>query len=111
LPEPASPTCIELCSGAGGQALGLEQAGFRHVLLAEIDADACATLRANRPAWPVLHADVRSLASDGLPPLARGGPVDLLAAGCPARRSPSPASGSAPARWTLVASHLASTSW
>ncbi|WP_236653291.1 DNA cytosine methyltransferase [Streptacidiphilus melanogenes] len=83
MPEPASPVCIELCSGAGGQALGLEQAGFRHALLAEIDPAACATLHANRPTWPVLNTDVRSLATDGLPSLARGGPVDLLAAGVP----------------------------
>ncbi|MGH3301681.1 MAG: DNA cytosine methyltransferase [Streptosporangiaceae bacterium] len=36
------------CAGAGGQALGLEQAGFRHAASVELDAYACATLRANR---------------------------------------------------------------
>ena len=40
---------IELCAGAGGQALGLERAGFEHVALIEIDAAACQTLRYNRP--------------------------------------------------------------
>ena len=39
---------IEIGTGAGGQALGLEQAGFEHVALIEIDKHACATLRKNR---------------------------------------------------------------
>lgn len=44
---------IELCAGAGGQALGLEKAGFAHECVAEIDKDACQTLRLNRPEWTV----------------------------------------------------------
>jgi DNA (cytosine-5)-methyltransferase 1 len=40
-------TSIELCAGAGGQALGLHQAGFKHKLLIEIENPACRTLRAN----------------------------------------------------------------
>lgn len=50
---------IEICAGAGGQALGLEQAGFDHVDLVEYEAAACATLRLNRPAWRVIEGDVR----------------------------------------------------
>lgn len=50
---------LELCAGAGGQALGLEQAGFEHVALVENDAHCCNTLRANRPNWTVLEEDVR----------------------------------------------------
>jgi hypothetical protein len=44
---------VEICAGAGGQALGLERAGFEHALAVELDAAACATLRANRPGWKV----------------------------------------------------------
>jgi DNA (cytosine-5)-methyltransferase 1 len=40
-------TSIELCTGAGGQALGLHFAGFKHKLLVEIEPAACKTLQAN----------------------------------------------------------------
>lgn len=50
---------LELCAGAGGQALGLEQAGFEHVALVENDPHCCNTLRANRPNWNVLEEDLR----------------------------------------------------
>ncbi|MGH3163617.1 MAG: DNA cytosine methyltransferase [Streptosporangiaceae bacterium] len=49
---------VEICAGAGGQALGLERAGFEHALAVELDGAACATLRANRPAWKVAEGDV-----------------------------------------------------
>ena len=80
-----TPTSLELCAGGGGTALGLEQAGFAHGALVEIDLDACATLRANRPGWRVCQADIAeldggkahgvSLVSAGLPctPHSRGG--------------------------------------
>ncbi|MFC9588311.1 DNA cytosine methyltransferase [Streptomyces sp. NPDC056944] len=47
-------TSIEICAGAGGQAVGLHQAGFRHLALVEIDKHAVETLRhnvENRPDW------------------------------------------------------------
>jgi DNA (cytosine-5)-methyltransferase 1 len=70
-------TCAEICAGGGGQALGLEQAAFACAGCAEIDPDACDTLRANRPDWKVLEGDIRDL--DGR---AWAG-VDLLAGGVP----------------------------
>lgn len=45
---------IEICAGAGGQALGLEQAGFSHEVVVEIDPWAAQTLRQNRPGWEVI---------------------------------------------------------
>ena len=71
------PYCVELCAGGGGQALGLEQAGFQHVSLFEIDANACATLRWNRSEWEVAQCDIRELDGSGF----RG--IDLLAGGLP----------------------------
>jgi DNA (cytosine-5)-methyltransferase 1 len=49
---------LELCAGAGGQALGLERAGINHVGLVELNSIACATLRHNRPNWKVIEQDV-----------------------------------------------------
>lgn len=49
---------IELFAGAGGLALGLENAGFEAILLNEIDKFACSTLKTNRPSWNVLEGDI-----------------------------------------------------
>ena len=54
-------TSIELFAGAGGLALGLEQAGFEHVLLNEFMPEACETLRINRPNWNVVEGDVSQI--------------------------------------------------
>ncbi|WP_083682512.1 DNA cytosine methyltransferase [Archangium sp. Cb G35] len=70
-------TALEICAGGGGQALGLEQAGFLHAGVAEIDESACATLLHNRPDWNVLPMDIRALQGK----LYRG--IDLLAGGVP----------------------------
>ncbi len=70
-------TSIEICAGAGGQALGLDMAGFDHAALVELDRAACATLRRNRPGWNVIEGDL--CAFDGRP--FKG--VDLLAGGVP----------------------------
>ncbi len=71
------PLCVELCAGGGGQALGLEQAGFEHHSLFEIDPNCCATLRWNRTGWNVVQADIRDI--DG----AQFKAIDLLAGGLP----------------------------
>lgn len=70
-------TSLEMCAGAGGQAIGLERAGFWHEGLIEIDRHACETLRQNRPRWRVHEADLETF--DGRP--FKG--VDLLAGGLP----------------------------
>ena len=51
-------TVLELFAGAGGMALGFEMAGLDTEALIEINKDACATLKKNRPQWNVIHQDV-----------------------------------------------------
>lgn len=70
-------TSIELCAGAGGQAIGLHKAGFEHKAIVEIDKDCCTTLALNRPHWPVIHQDINHF--DGT----KYEGVDLLAGGLP----------------------------
>ena len=70
-------TSLEICAGAGGQALGLERAGFEHAHLVEIEPSACTTLRTNRPQWDVSEGDVRRFSGQAY----RG--IDLLAGGVP----------------------------
>ncbi|MEU4794432.1 DNA (cytosine-5-)-methyltransferase [Streptomyces sp. NPDC023327] len=90
-------TSIEICAGAGGQAIGLHAAGFRHLALVEIDTHAAATLRTNieaHPKWEwerdncdVLCKDVNDFEPDR--DLEKGrrhyrrGEVGLLAGGVP----------------------------
>ena len=70
-------TSLELCAGAGGQARGLERAGFGHAGVVEIDADCCKTLSLNRPQWRVHEQDLNLFDGAGY----RG--IDLLAGGLP----------------------------
>ena len=70
-------TSLEICAGAGGQALGLENAGFEHLALVEIDDQACATLKSNRPNWNVLHQDLKLFKGNEYKN------VDLFAGGVP----------------------------
>ena len=70
-------TCVEICAGGGGQALGLAMAGFTHVALVEYESAYCAVLKENRPEWNVICQDVREF--DGHPYAG----VDLLAGGVP----------------------------
>lgn len=72
-----SLTSLEVCAGAGGQALGLEKAGFSHSGLVEVDPHCCATLRLNRPDWTVHEDDLNQFdakAYEG---------IDLFAGGLP----------------------------
>lgn len=70
-------TCVEICAGAGGQALGLALAGFTHVALVEYEAEYCKILKLNRPEWNVICTDVRDFEGK----FYQG--VDLLAGGVP----------------------------
>ncbi|MFH9354392.1 DNA cytosine methyltransferase [Kitasatospora sp. NPDC017646] len=84
-------TSVEICAGAGGQAIGLHQAGFRHHALVEIDKHAAAALQKNvdqRRDWKwerenkaVLHMDVKDFAKN--PPKFEPFEIDLLAGGVP----------------------------
>ncbi|WP_327724129.1 DNA (cytosine-5-)-methyltransferase [Streptomyces europaeiscabiei] len=90
-------TSIEICAGAGGQAIGLHMAGFRHLALVEIDKYAAATLRENievHPKWDWERDNCDVLCKDVLEfdperdleksaGLYRRGEVDLLAGGVP----------------------------
>lgn len=69
---------VEICAGAGGQALGLERSGFQHRAVVEIDPNAAQTLRLNRPEWNVIEGDVLDF---DISPFSEG--LDLLAGGVP----------------------------
>lgn len=76
--EATGLTSIDLFAGGGGTALGLENAGFQHLLLSEFDKHACQTLRHNRPEWNVIEGDVAHI--DFTP---YRGQVDVLEGGFP----------------------------
>lgn len=71
-------TSYEICAGAGGQALGLELAGFSHVKLIEYEKEYCANLRLNRPEWDIECKDVREISA-----IDYYNKIDLLAGGVP----------------------------
>ncbi|MER7677699.1 DNA cytosine methyltransferase [Streptomyces sp. NPDC096934] len=77
-------TFVDVCSGAGGLALGLERAGFEPRLLLDEDDLAVGTLRANRPHWNVLRADLLDFDPAEHP---ESLDVDLLSAGLPRVKS------------------------
>lgn len=68
---------IEICAGAGGQAIGLEQAGFEHIALVEIESIICNTLQLNRPKWNVIQKDLKEFSAK------KYKDIDLLAGGVP----------------------------
>lgn len=74
----AKLSSLEICAGAGGQALGLEQAGFAHEGVVELDATACETLRLNRGAeWKIIEDDLANVDGRAFRY------VDLLSGGVP----------------------------
>ncbi|KAF6603363.1 MULTISPECIES: DNA (cytosine-5-)-methyltransferase [unclassified Bacillus (in: Bacteria)] len=76
---------VELFAGAGGLALGLEQAGFKSRGLVEFDKYACQTLRKNRPHWNVIEKDIIDVAEEGIKNYVNVpiGELDLLSGGYP----------------------------
>lgn len=77
--KPLRPyTSIELFAGAGGLALGMELAGFHHVLLNENNHDACETLRKNRPHWNIIEDDIHNIQFSDYK-----GKVDFISGGFP----------------------------
>jgi DNA (cytosine-5)-methyltransferase 1 len=80
--QPLSPKLrvLELCAGAGGQAIGLMSAGFEHAAMYEKSWNRVKTLKRNWPAWPVYRRDVTELSDEVL---AGYEGIDLLAAGPP----------------------------
>ncbi len=76
---------IEMCAGAGGQALGLHEAGFQHAALIEIDHHACETLRLNNSqlnlGWDdIIEGDLKEFAKSSA---GFAGRIDLVAGGVP----------------------------
>lgn len=75
---PTGYTSLEICAGAGGQALGLEQAGFHHVALVEYEEDYCRCIEQNRPHWNIICGDVHKFNG-----IEYKGKIDLLSGGVP----------------------------
>lgn len=76
---------IELFAGAGGLALGLEQAGFELIGLIEKDRDATQTLLLNRPNWNVVCSDIRDIVDCDIETMfgINKGELSLLSGGTP----------------------------
>jgi DNA (cytosine-5)-methyltransferase 1 len=80
LPEQPSRafSVIELFAGAGGLAIGLEQAGLQCAMLNELNKDACKTLLKNRPQWDVRQGDIKDLDFTDF-----AGKIDVVTGGFP----------------------------
>lgn len=71
-------TVIDLFAGAGGTALGLDNAGLNHVLLNEFDRNAAETLTNNRVDWNVVCDDIKNISFHKYK-----GSVDIVEGGFP----------------------------
>lgn len=76
---------VELYTGAGGLALGISRAGFKHLAVVERDTSSCETLYENKlrrvekiQTWPVFNCDIHDFNFASIP---EG--IELLAAGVP----------------------------
>ena len=69
---------LELFAGAGGLAIGMEQAGLKCLALNEYDKSACNTLRKNRPNWNILEGDVKEFSFEEFK-----GKADVVTGGFP----------------------------
>ena len=78
-------TNVELFAGAGGLALGLEQAGFDNLLSNDFDKDSCNTLKINRPNWNIMCEPIEDLSNRNLLEMLnlKEGELDLLSGGYP----------------------------
>ena len=75
---------VELFAGAGGLALGLEQAKFKSKAVVEIDKWACQTLKKNRPHWNIIEGDITKISQEGIKKyLQDDQEIDLLSGGYP----------------------------
>lgn len=71
-------TNIELFAGAGGLALGLEQAGIEGLAFIESNKNACKTLRKNRPKRNIIEDDIANVGF-----ITYKGKVDIVSGGAP----------------------------
>lgn len=71
-------TSVELFAGGGGLAVGMEKAGFHHIMLNEFNKAACDTLKLNRPQWNVVEGDIHNVSFSQYE-----GQVDFLSGGFP----------------------------
>lgn len=69
---------IELFAGAGGMALGFEQAGVEVELLIDNDKDCVKTLLHNRPNWNIIKSDVEDFNYNQF-----NGQIDVVTGGFP----------------------------
>lgn len=78
--------CIELFAGAGGLALGLEQAGMKTLLANEVHPDPCKTISRNFPGLPVICGSIKDYSGKQLKSSAGisiGTDVNVIAGGPP----------------------------
>jgi DNA (cytosine-5)-methyltransferase 1 len=78
-------TNVEIFAGAGGLALGLEEAGFSSLLLNDNEQDVCNTLEINKPSWNTVCEDIVKLSEEDLCTKlkVKKGELDLLSGGYP----------------------------